>query len=105
MAFIEDLGARIRAQLQREQRRLNAEIGQYPAPIAVCDQQFNHLLIQRAAAKDELACLAALENNALSAGDAIRVMAEFIQNSTCLDADAKTSLHGRLQAWADGRPT
>jgi hypothetical protein len=39
MSFMEDLGVQIRGYLQREQTRINEEIGQYPAPIAGCDQQ------------------------------------------------------------------
>jgi len=103
MSFIEDLRVQIRGYLQREQTRINAEVGQYPAPIAGCDQQFNHLLAQRAAIKDELARLAVLENNISPAGDVIRAMAEFIRTSTGLDAETRTVLLSRLQACAENR--
>ena len=103
MSFIEDFGVQIRGHLQREQNRINAEIGHYPAPIAGCDQQFNHLLAQRAALKEELARLATLEENALTAGDAAGLLAEFIRTSTGLDAEAKATLGRRLQAGTDRR--
>lgn len=38
----------LRGRLEGERRRLGAEIGAYPRPIAGCDVQFNHLLEQRA---------------------------------------------------------
>ena len=34
--------------LERERRRIQSEISAYPRPIPACDQQFNHLLEQRA---------------------------------------------------------
>ncbi|MCX7560288.1 hypothetical protein OS190_11980 [Sulfitobacter sp. F26204] len=36
-----------RAELQVARQRLNQEISGYPAPIAGCDVQFNHLLAER----------------------------------------------------------
>ena len=32
---------------KKELRRVNAELENYPAPIAVCDVEFNHLLEKR----------------------------------------------------------
>ena len=33
--------------LQKELRKLNEEIGNYPTPITGCDEQFNYLLEKR----------------------------------------------------------
>jgi len=38
----------LRNRLEEERRRIGAEIGTYPPPIAGCDVQFNHLLEERA---------------------------------------------------------
>jgi hypothetical protein len=103
MSFIEDLGDQIREHLERDQTRINEEIGHYPAPIAGCDQQFNYLLAQRAALKEELVRLAALGKGTLAIGDAARSLAEFIRISTCLDAETKALLSRRLQAGTDCR--
>ncbi len=88
MSFIEDLGDQIREHLERDQTRINEEIGHYPAPIAGCDQQAR-LLAKRAALKEELVRLAALGKGTLAIGDAARSLAEFIRISTCLDAETK----------------
>lgn len=39
--------AAARAALEAARARIGAEIAAYPAPIAGCDAQFNHLLAQR----------------------------------------------------------
>ncbi len=36
-----------RARLEGERRRIQEEIGRYPAPVAGCDEQFNYLLERR----------------------------------------------------------
>lgn len=94
------LTAAIHRRLQIERKRIDEEIGSYPTPIAACDQQFNHLLAQRSAIKDELTRLAALEGESLPAQDAIRSMAEFIQSSACLDPETKAALSLALREHA-----
>lgn len=39
--------AAAKAELQHARKLLNAEISDYPAPIAGCDAQFNHLIGER----------------------------------------------------------
>ncbi|MFY0692540.1 MAG: hypothetical protein JXR14_11540 [Paracoccaceae bacterium] len=46
-----------RAELDRARACLSAEIRDYPAPIAGCDAQFNHLLAQRQRVLDALGSL------------------------------------------------
>ncbi len=45
-------------QLLRKKAQIQAEINNYPGPIAGCDQQFNHLLAQRAEIRKALQTLA-----------------------------------------------
>ena len=101
MSFIHILCDRIRSRLLREQGRINEEIGAYPAPIAGCDQQFNHLLAQRAAIKGELTRLAVIEGASLPAEETMRSIREFIQASACLDAETKTDLSRAIPKRAD----
>ena len=103
--FIGTLAATIRRRLQSERMRIDEEIGSYPAPIAGCDQQFNHLLAQRTALKGELTRLAALEGQSLSAEETIRSVAEFIQASAGLDPETKAALSAALREHAGTRNT
>ena len=105
MSFINILYDRIRSLLLGEQRRINEAIGTYPAPIAGCDQQFNHLLAQKTAIKGELTRLAALEGESLPAEETIRSIAEFIQASAGLDPEPKAALNAALREQADNRNT
>ena len=50
-----------RARLEDERRRIQEEIGGYPAPVAGCDEQFNYLLARRAQVRRELARLVEAE--------------------------------------------
>jgi len=99
--FIDTLATTIRRGLQRERMRIDEEIGSYPAPIAGCDQQFNHLLAQKTAIRGELTRLAALEGESLPAEETIRIIAELIQASACLDAETKAALSSSIQERAD----
>ena len=60
----------IRAKLEEMRRALAREIHEYPAPIAACDAQFNHLLEQRTLVLAELARLSETETAAASHKDA-----------------------------------
>lgn len=44
----------VRDRLEARRAALNEEIAAYPAPIAACDAQFNHLLERRAVLASEL---------------------------------------------------
>ena len=48
-----------REALLKRKREIQAEINSYPSPIAGCDQQFNHLLEQRAEIRKQLQALEA----------------------------------------------
>ena len=47
----------IKSRLEQEKAMLYTQIGNYPPPIAACDQQFNHLLAKQKLVMQELAQL------------------------------------------------
>ena len=58
--LIRSLWNDIRRHLEDRKAQLFEEIGNYPPPIPACDQQFNHLLEERARISRELNRVAAL---------------------------------------------
>ena len=74
-----DLGqadwTKVRTHLENLKQQLYTEIGNYPAPIAGCDQQFNYLLEQQRRIIQELARLSAAE-------EANTSITEFIHTSS-----------------------
>lgn len=48
-----------KTELQAAKQKIANEIAEYPTPIAGCDDQFNHLLVQRQKVNAALAALAA----------------------------------------------
>ena len=72
----------LRAQLERMQEAVAAEIRTYPAPIPACDAQYNHLLARREALSAALARLDAARKDG---------------------ARPAQSLHAELSALAEGQ--
>jgi hypothetical protein len=88
---------KIRAQLETEKARIYEAIGNYPAPIAACDQQFNYLLEERTRISHELGRL----NEAITAGvtieDSMTQMDEFIRSSGYVDPETEQTIRASLK--------
>ncbi len=54
---------RVRDHLENLKKPIDAEIRNYPSPIAGCDAQFNHLIERRAEIAGELARLDAMRDD------------------------------------------
>jgi len=85
----------VRALLEDERQRLQAEIRSYPTPIPRCDQQFNYLIAQRETLSAQLARLDAITPTAV--GDDGASWDAFI-DACDLDTDIKR----RVKAALDG---
>jgi hypothetical protein len=85
----------VKACLESERERIQAEIRAYPTPIPRCDAQFNHLIEKRERLFQELARLDAARSSAVADGGAAGVEG-FIDSSGCLDDDAKLRLKSGL---------
>ena len=79
--------------LEAARRSILAEIRNYPAPIAACDQQFNHLLEQRDRIAEALSRLASmrLASSAPTEAD-VKVLMEFIKASGGIAHELKPQL-------------
>jgi chorismate mutase len=99
-AFVAALWSRINEHLEREQRRISAEIHGYPTPITACDVQFNHLLEERASIAQELARLRDVSESSYRGGGSMELLAQFARSSRHLDESVRqsilSSLHERL---------
>ncbi len=62
-----------------------AELRNYPQPIAGCDQQFNHLLVQRDGIFREIQRLEAIRNQRRAPGDEKAAIDGFIAASPFID--------------------
>jgi hypothetical protein len=87
----------IRAQLETEKVHIYEAIGNYPTPIAGCDQQFNYLLEERARISRELdqlneSCLASI-----TIKESIKLMKEFMQSSSSIDPQAEQAIQAYLE--------
>jgi hypothetical protein len=80
---------KIRGHLEDNRHRVREEIKNYPRPVPACDQQFNHLLEERAGISQELAWTAELSMATPEHEDAIRLVEEFIRSSRYMDEEAK----------------
>ena len=86
----------LRRRLETEKDAVAAEIQAYPRPIAGCDAQFNHLLERRRLLWEELSRLEAAR------GDRTASVGDFLQGSTCLDAEAKRAILAALEPVGGG---
>lgn len=71
----------IHQQLTRKQQEIIAEIRSYPPPIPACDAQYNYLLEQRTAIRQELRQVEALQQQLLTDTDPQMTLHEFLQDS------------------------
>ena len=85
--FVKTVWGKIRTQLEDEKARRYTEIGNYPTPIAGCDQQFNHLLQEHREVLRELARLTKAEAESLTADDPNQVVETFIQSSSYINSE------------------
>lgn len=75
---------RARKQLEDERYRIAREIGQYPTPIPACDQDYNHMLVERERVNEELARLEEAEKRSAGAADPGIAVDEFVRSSPYL---------------------
>jgi hypothetical protein len=88
---------KIRTQLENEKVRIYQAIGNYPPPIAACDQQFNYLLEEQTRISRELGRLNEAINASLTIGDPIQLIDEFIQSSSYVDVEAEQTIRSYLK--------
>ena len=96
MTPVESAWERIKNYLEDERHRVYEEIRNYPTPIAGCDEQFNHLLRQRANVFEELVRLDEAREESLKGEDAITLLNGFIASSKVFDDEAKAALRSPL---------
>jgi hypothetical protein len=77
---IETAWKRLRASLDAERLRVQAEIGSYPPPIPACDAYFNFLLEQRALLNDELRRLDEAQAESAASADPRAVLDAFVES-------------------------
>ena len=80
---------RIGVALQSERRRITQAIASYPTPIAGCDQQFNHLLEQRAALQSEWARFEAVQQDHEAVTGRKPQASQFLAECAALDPAVK----------------
>jgi hypothetical protein len=88
----------LRTRLESEKARIYEEIGNYPPPIAACDQQFNYLIEQQTRISGELARLNEAAAKSLMAGDPGQLIDEFIRSSSYVDAETAQTIRSSLKA-------
>jgi DNA-binding SARP family transcriptional activator len=97
MDVIQSAWNQIRAQLETEKARLYEAIGNYPSPIAGCDQQFNYLLEEQSKISRELYRLNGAATANLTIADSIELIDEFIRSSGYVDPEAEQTIRSYLQ--------
>ena len=88
---------KIKTQLVTEKTRIYEAIGNYPPPIAACDQQFNYLLEERARIARELDRLNEATIASFTIEDSIKRIDEFIQSSSYVDREAEQTIRSYLK--------
>ena len=97
MDVIQAAWNQIRAQLETERARIYEVIGNYPSPIAACDQQFNYLLEEQTRISRELHRLNQATIASLTIEDSIQRMDEFIRSSGYVDPEVEQTIRSYLQ--------
>jgi len=92
MDVIKSAWNKIRTQLENEKARIYQAIGNYPPPIAACDQQFNYLLEEQTRISREFVRLNEATNASLAIGDPIKLIDEFIRTSSYIDTEAEQAI-------------
>lgn len=78
---VESVWSQIREHLEREKRRINEEINNYPPPIPACDAQYNYLLEERGQIFQEISRLEALNRGNLTPEERMNAIIEFVLSS------------------------
>lgn len=94
---INSIWAAIHQHLEKEMRRVQGEIRNYPAPIPACDAQFNYLLEEREALSLELARAREQMKEAMDSEDARRSIDAYLSNSTCLGVSEKQDIRALIE--------
>lgn len=89
------------AHLERTAARLDAEVREYPTPIARCDQQLAKLLEQRSAVRERRSALRRLAGEGALPPEAI---ARLLAEGPATDEAAEAKLRERLRASLHARP-
>jgi hypothetical protein len=97
MDILQSAWNQIRAQLETEKARIYEAIGNYPSPIAGCDQQFNYLLEEQARISRELVRLKEATAASLTIADSIEMIDEFIRSSGYVDPELDQTIRLSLQ--------
>ena len=97
MDIIQTAWDKIRAQLETEKIRIYEVIGNYPPPIAACDQQFNYLLEERTRISRELDSLNKASIASLTIEDSIKLIDAFIRSSGYIDPEAEQTIRSYLK--------
>jgi len=97
MDVIKSAWNKIRTQLENEKARIYQAIGNYPPPIAACDQQFNYLLEEQTRISRELVRLNEATTASLTIADSIELIDEFIRSSGYVDPEAEQTIRSYLQ--------
>lgn len=74
----------IQQHLRQQQAAIIAEIRSYPPPIPACDAQFNYLLEQRTAIRQELRRAETLAHGNRSQANPGQTLADFVEASSFL---------------------
>jgi hypothetical protein len=84
--------------LDRAQKAISDEIGNYPTPIPRCDAQFNHLYEQRTRLSDQLNRIAALGDGKITRADYVESITTFVDAAPFTDDAGERDLKSRLKA-------
>jgi hypothetical protein len=94
--------AAVRAELEGAWARLSEEIRNYPRPIPACDEQFNHLLEQRARLARDMDGLEEASGQGLGGAGALERAEAFIRSTSYLDDAARQRFLTALRSVRSG---
>lgn len=97
MEVVKSIWHTLRTHLENEKARIYEAIGNYPTPIAACDQQFNYLLEEHTRIRHELDRLNQSSNESLTVGEALQRLNEFIGSSSYVDLETEQTVRSYLQ--------
>lgn len=86
----------VQQHLEKEMRRVNDEIRNYPAPIPACDAQFNYLLEEREALSSELIRVRESMKESSDSEDARSVIDAFLSVSTYVGDSVKREIRALI---------
>lgn len=88
---------RIEKHLEIKRGQIYEQIKSYPLPIPACDAQFNHLLGEREKLGRELRRMHEVANESLTRSDAMELINEFVNSSSCLDEKFQRRIRASLK--------